>query len=197
MFPAYVNNQVRLSQLQAYPRFKLVVVNLAKISKISSKPTYQSCQSEIYSLSFTNYSTSRKKYLLIVTTPGYLGKDIFTVSTHEQFPENPLCLRAALSVTYQKQVIPTKFLPIQLWWKMALIVRAKPGYISYGSKVKLLFTVIKAVLEFLSRIAPCRIAIQYCIFICKITEGLFFKSAQACLELSTRLKRMAAVESFL
>ena len=28
-----------------------------------------------------------------------------------------------------------------------MIVRAKPGYISYGSKIKLLFTVIKAVLK--------------------------------------------------
>ena len=68
------------------------------------------------------------------------------------FPENPLRMRGALSVTCQKPVIP-KFLPIQLWWKMAYIVGANPGYFSYGSKVKLLFTVIKAVLEFCSRIA--------------------------------------------
>ena len=140
--------------------------------------------------------------MLIVTTPGYLGKDIFTVSISWKVTWKPVvfkgCPFSYLSKTRDSEIFANlaSLLSIQLWWKMALIVRAKPGYISYGSKIKLLFTVIKAVLEFLSRVAPCSIAIQYCIFICKITEGLFFKSTLACLELSTRLKRMATVKFF-
>ena len=88
-----------------------------------------------------------------VTTPGHLGKYIFTVSISWNVPWKPVvfegCPFSYLSETSDSEIFTNlaSLLSIQLWWKMALIVRAKPGYISYGSKIKLLFTVIKAVLK--------------------------------------------------
>ena len=45
-------------------------------------------------------------------------------------------------------------------------------------KNRSILTVIRVVLEFLSGIVACNIAMQYCIVIYNNTEGLFFSTAQ-------------------